>query len=103
MKLIRRYVTMLADQGLADNLFVIVSNSPQISVQSALWVKENIWGAEIPDDIISRLRDAKDPLEEGIKICQEQVAELLTIPGIAGINLIERDNADSIEEVLKAL
>ena len=90
-------------QGLSENLFVVVSNSPQISAQSALWVKENIWGAEIPDAIISRLKDAKDPREEGIKICQEQIAELLTLPGIAGINLIERENADSIEAVLKSL
>lgn len=103
MALVRRYLTKLADQGLAENLFVIVSNSPQVSAQSAQWVKENIWGAEIPDDIIARLKGAKDPRAEGIKICQEHVAELLTIPGIAGINLIERDNADSIEAVLKAL
>ena len=103
IELIRRYITILNDQGLAENLFVMISNSPLISVQSALWVKENIWGADIPQEILSRLKDAKDAREEGIKICQEQVAELLTIPGIAGINLIERDNVDSIEAVLSAL
>tara|TARA_B100000315_G_scaffold256284_1_gene301839 strand:+ start:666 stop:1616 length:951 start_codon:yes stop_codon:yes gene_type:complete len=103
MALIRRYLGMLEDQGLAESLFVVVSNSPQISAQSASWVKENIWGAEIPDEIIQRLKDAKDPREEGIKICQEQVEELLTIPGIAGINLIERDNIDSITAVLEAV
>jgi methylenetetrahydrofolate reductase (NADPH) len=101
--LIRRYLEILAEQELSENLFVVVSNSPQVSAQSALWVRENIWGAEIPDDIIARLKGAKDPREEGIKICQEQVAELLTIPGIAGINLIERENIDSIEAVLKSL
>ncbi|MBT5938542.1 MAG: methylenetetrahydrofolate reductase [Rhodospirillaceae bacterium] len=103
LNLVRRYLDVLVDQGLSESLFVIVSNSPQISVQSALWVKENIWGAEIPDDIVDRLKGAKDAREEGIKICQEQVEELLTIPGIAGINLIERENVESIEEVLKTL
>jgi len=103
MDMIRRYLAILNDQGLSENLFVVVSNSPQVSVQSALWVKENIWGAEIPDDLIARLKGAKDARAEGLKICQEHVAELLTIPGIAGINLIERENADSIEAVLKAL
>ena len=103
MSLLRRYLELLEDQGLAESLFVVVSNSPQISAQSALWVKEIIWGAEIPDEIIQRLKDAKDPREEGVKICQEHVAELMAMPGIAGINLIERENIDSIAAVLGAV
>lgn len=103
MSLVRRYLGFLEDQGLTESLFVVVSNSPQISAQSALWVKENIWGAEIPDEIIQRLKDAKDPREEGVKICHEQVEELMTMPGIAGINLIESDNLASIAAVLAAI
>ena len=103
MSLVRRYLDFLEDQGLTESLFVVVSNSPQISAQSALWVKENIWGAEIPDEIIQRLKDAKDPREEGVKICHEQVEELMTMPGIAGINLIESDNLASIAAVLAAI
>ena len=103
MSLVRRYLDFLEDQGLTESLFVVVSNSPQISAQSALWVKENIWGAEIPDEIIQRLKDAKDPREEGVIICQEQVEELMTMPGIAGINLIESDNLASIAAVLAAI
>tara|TARA_B100001964_G_scaffold126267_2_gene139700 strand:+ start:179 stop:1129 length:951 start_codon:yes stop_codon:yes gene_type:complete len=103
MSLVRRYLGFLEDQGLTESLFVVVSNSPQISTQSALWVKENIWGAEIPDEIIQRLKDAKDPREEGVKICHEQVEELMTMPGIAGINLIESDNLASIAAVLAAI
>jgi methylenetetrahydrofolate reductase (NADPH) len=103
LDLIKRYMTMLADQGLLENLFVVISTSPQVSVQSAQWVKENIWGVEIPDNIIARLKGAKDSEAEGVKICQEQIEELLMIPGIAGINLIERDNAGSIEAVLQSL
>ena len=103
MPLVRQYLELLEDQGFAENLFVVVSNSPQISAQSALWVKENVWGAEIPDEIIQRLKDAKDPREEGLKICQEQVAELMTMPGVAGINLIERENIESITAVLEAV
>lgn len=103
MSLVWRYLDFLEDQGLTESLFVVVSNSPQISTQSALWVKENIWGAEIPDEIIQRLKDAKDPREEGVKICHEQVEELMTMPGIAGINLIESDNLASIAAVLAAI
>ncbi len=103
MSLVWRYLDFLEDQGLTESLFVVVSNSPQISAQSALWVKENIWGAEIPDEIIQRLKDAKDPREEGVKICHEQVEELMTMPGIAGINLIESDNLASIAAVLAAI
>ena len=103
MSLVQRYLDFLEDQGLTESLFVVVSNSPQISAQSALWVKENIWGAEIPDEIIQRLKDAKDPREEGVKICHEQVEELMTMPGIAGINLIESDNLASIAAVLAAI
>ena len=103
ISLVRSYLEFLEDQGLTESLFVVVSNSPQISAQSALWVKENIWGAEIPDEIIQRLKYAKDPREEGVKICQEQIEKLMTMPGIAGINLIESDNLASIAAVLAAI
>jgi len=69
----------------------------------AIWVKENIWGADIPDEVIARIREAKDPVEEGIRICTEQVKELVEMPGVAGINLIERQNAESISAVLQEI
>jgi methylenetetrahydrofolate reductase (NADPH) len=103
VEFVRRYLEILEDEGLAENLFITVSNSPLVSAQSAIWVKENIWGADIPDEVIARIREAKDPVEEGIRICTEQVKELVEMPGVAGINLIERQNAESISAVLQEI
>jgi len=51
-------------------------------------MKQSVAGVTIPDEIIQRMAQAKDPAEEGVKICVEQIEELKEIEGIAGIHLM---------------
>ena len=86
--IVRRYAQGLARAGLAGRLSILIGIGPLASARSALWMRKNLWGTTIPDALIERLENAREPREEGIAICAELLAELAEIPGIAGAHLM---------------
>ena len=56
------------------------------SYKNALFINKYVPGANIPDNILNRLKDAKDPLEEGIQIAAEQAQEFYSIAN--GVHLM---------------
>ena len=96
MKIIRSYAKLLIEEGFTCNMFFLIGNGPLGSVKSATWMRDNLWGVKIPDDILKRLDQANDPREEGIKICTEQMEEMSEIDGISGVHLMAPVNAKSI-------
>ncbi|MHA1537225.1 MAG: methylenetetrahydrofolate reductase [Alphaproteobacteria bacterium] len=86
--IVRRYAEGLERVGLANRLSVLIGIGPLASARSALWMRKNLWGTTIPDNLIERLERARDPKDEGAAICAEMLAELTEIPGIAGAHLM---------------
>lgn len=103
LDVIRRYAELLKAEGFADSLSVLISNGPLASARSAIWMRENLWGVQIPDDIVTRLEQADDPKAEGIRICREQILAMAEIPGIGGAHMIAPTNPTSIPEALSGL
>ena len=56
------------------------------SYKNALFINKYVPGANIPDNILNRLKDAKDPSEEGIQIAAEQAQEFYNIAN--GVHLM---------------
>ena len=49
------------------------------SYKNALFINKYVPGANIPVNILNRLKDAKDPLKEGIQIAAEQAKDFINI------------------------
>ena len=49
------------------------------SYKNALFINKFVPGANIPENILNRLKEAKDPLEEGISIAAEQAKDFIDI------------------------
>jgi methylenetetrahydrofolate reductase (NADPH) len=92
---------LLIANGKTDGLKVLVGMGPLKSAKQALWMRENLWGVNISDAIISRLDASKNPKKEGLMICQELISKLIDLPGIDGVHLMgpscESDAADIIK------
>src|SRR5436190_24189270 len=58
---VRRYVARLAEHRLTDRIALLIGVAPLRSGRSARWIKEQLYGAIIPDDIVERLEYAGDP------------------------------------------
>ncbi len=56
-------------------------------------------GANIPEKILNRLKDAKDPLKEGIQIAAEQAQDFFNIAN--GIHLMAVKAEHLIPEILE--
>ena len=99
---VRRYAARLRDAGVAEDFRLIVGVAPLASAKSANWIRDNLFGAIIPDAIVARLEAAADPRAEGAAICVDYIAELATIPGVAGAHVMAPLNEKAVPGVMEA-
>jgi len=69
------------------------------SYKNALFINKYVPGANIPENILKRLKDAKEPLKEGIEIAAEQAHDFIHIAD--GIHLMAVKTEHLIPEILK--
>jgi len=96
LDLLRTYMQRLGETKLLWSCHVVAGIVLLSSVEDAQWVSKNRPNVIIPNDIIARLRDAKNPEQEGIKICAEQLQELSKIPSISGAHIIAFEKLTNI-------
>jgi methylenetetrahydrofolate reductase (NADPH) len=51
-------------------------------------MKNKVSGMIVPDAIVERMRSAKDAKNEGVRICEEQIAHLRSIEGVHGVHIM---------------
>ncbi len=102
IKILRRYMAQFVKARLHHDFSVMVSLSPLPSATAARWIKKNMSDSRIPEALVKRLEDAKDPQKEGIAICAELMQEIAEIPGVSGINLMTTGDADAIPATVRA-
>jgi len=69
------------------------------SYKNALFINKYVPGAHIPENILNRLKGAKDPLQEGVLIAAEQAKEFINIA--SGIHLMAVKAEHLIPEILQ--
>ena len=69
------------------------------SYKNALFINKFVPGANIPENILNRLKDAKNPLQEGILIASEQAKDFINIAD--GIHLMAVKSEHLIPEILE--
>jgi methylenetetrahydrofolate reductase (NADPH) len=51
-------------------------------------MRDYVSGVTIPDEIVTRMEDAKDAREEGVKICLEIIEQIKDIEGVHGVHIM---------------
>jgi len=69
------------------------------SYKNALFINKYVPGANIPEKILNRLKDAKNPLEEGIQIAAEQAQDFFNIEN--GVHLMAVKAEQFIPEIIE--
>jgi methylenetetrahydrofolate reductase (NADPH) len=100
---LRRYMALLAEQGLAGRLHLLIGVAPLASAKSARWIKQNLFGSIIPDWMIERLDNAGDPAAEGCAMCVDLLREYSEIPGVGGAHIMAPLNEGAITKVMTTL
>ena len=69
------------------------------SYKNALFINKYVPGANIPENILKRLKDTKNPLEEGVQIAAEQAHDFFNIAN--GVHLMAVKTEHLIPEILE--
>lgn len=97
-----RYAARLLDLGVAQKLPILIGIAPIPSARSARWMKEKLFGAMIPEQLVERLERASDPKTEGKNICIELLQQLAETPGVAGAHVMAPTFQSAIGPVIEA-
>jgi len=104
LEVARRYFERLGEEGITDEVGIIVGVGPIRSAKSARWMNENLFGVHVPDATIARLEGASDQAAEGRAICVELIEGLREMPGPAGAHLMApAQGTAAIAAVLEAV
>ena len=98
----KEWMRMVRDRGLHEKLHILAGVTPLKSGGMARYMAKNVAGIIIPDAIIERMVKAKEPAQEGIKICVEQIEQLREIEGVHGVHLMAIEWEEKVSEIAKA-
>ena len=102
LDVLRRWAHVLVEEGIAEKLFILVGLGPLASAKGARWMRDNLYGTLVPDEIIVRLEKAADPGKEGFAIVVELIREMSEIPGISGVHLMAPRRPELLPDLIDA-
>jgi len=99
-----RWMQMVCDRGLHEKCAILAGVTPMKSVGMARYMKNNVPGMDVPDEMIERMKGTpkEKQAEEGIKICVETIEELKEMPGVRGIHIMAIEWEEKVAEIVKA-
>ncbi|MFC2073021.1 methylenetetrahydrofolate reductase [Chloroflexota bacterium] len=83
-----KWMEMVTDRGLDKEVHILAGVIPTKAVGMARYMRDNVPGVSVPDEIVTRMGDAKDGKEEGLNICLEIIEQIKEIPGVHGIHIM---------------
>ncbi len=97
----REWIKQANDMGLTEKVFILAGVTPMKGLGMARYMKNNVPGMDVPDEIIDRLKgvDKKKQADEGIKIACEQIEEFKEMKGVAGVHLMAIEWEHRVPEI----
>jgi len=83
-----RWMELVVKEGLHKKVYILAGLTPVRSAKALHYMKNEVAGMSIPDELIKRMESAEDTKEEGIKICLEMIQRIKNIEGVSGIHLM---------------
>ena len=96
-----KWMEMVRDRGLDKQVHILAGVIPIRSAGMARYMKDYVSGVSVPDEIITRMEEAKTAKEEGVKIVLEIIEQLKEIPGVHGIHIMAVGWEDIVPEIVE--
>jgi 5,10-methylenetetrahydrofolate reductase len=88
LEIFTRWMERVVEMGLHEKTAILAGVLPVKSAKALLWMKEEVPGVKINDKYVDRMKNARDPEEEGVKMAVEIIRTLRNIKGVRGIHLM---------------
>lgn len=83
-----KWMELIRDEGLDQQVHILAGVIPMRSVGMARYMRDYVAGVYVPDEMVTRMEDASDAKEEGVKICLDIIEQLKEISGVHGIHIM---------------
>ncbi|MBA59281.1 MAG: hypothetical protein CMQ40_08935 [Gammaproteobacteria bacterium] len=87
-EVIQKYSEILDAHRSLDDCKILIGMGPLKSAKQADWMRKNLWGINIADEILSRLELSDKPEETGENICRELIEKVMDLPRVDGVHLM---------------
>jgi methylenetetrahydrofolate reductase (NADPH) len=115
-----KYMNKVRELGLHEKVFILAGLGPLKTPAMAKYMKNNVPGILVPDELIDRMTKAGEPWadipkekltkedksartkawkEEGIKICIDLVNQVREIEGVAGVHIMAIEWEDAVKPI----
>jgi methylenetetrahydrofolate reductase (NADPH) len=97
------FMTRVRDLGLHEKAYFLVGVGPLRSERAAEFMRSNVPGVHIPDEVIERLRKTpkQRKREEGKKICVEIIQQVREMEGVHGVHLMAYRQEELVAEIVE--
>ncbi|MFQ5485552.1 MAG: methylenetetrahydrofolate reductase [Desulfobacterales bacterium] len=101
MEKFQKWIKQANDMGLTEKVYILAGVTPMKGVGMARYMKNNVPGMDVPDEIIDRLKgvDKKKQADEGIKIACEQIEKFKEMKGVSGVHLMAIEWEHRVPEI----
>jgi len=96
-----KWMEIVTDRGLDKEVHILAGVIPIKSAGMGRYMRDNVPGVSVLDEIVTRMEDAKDTREEGLAICLEIIEQIKDIPGIHGIHIMAVGWEDIIPTIVE--
>ena len=101
VQILENFMAAVRDQGLHEQVFLLIGVGPLASARSAEWIRTHVPGVHIPDTIIDRLKGADDQAQEGVNVCIEIIQQLREMKGVAGVHIMAFRQEHRVAEIVE--
>lgn len=103
VNIFRQWMQQVRDLGIDKRCYILAGVGPVKSLRAMEHMRQEVPGMYVPDEVVRRLRGVPSDrvAEEGLKLCSEIIAEVKTIPGVAGVHVMAFSWEDAIPEILE--
>ena len=100
---LKEFMQSVVDLGLNDLVHILVGVGPLRSAKAAEWMRNNVPGVVIPDEIVNRLKGVppSDQQAEGKQICVEIIQQVREIVGVCGVHVMAYRQEELVAEIIE--
>jgi len=96
-----KWMEMVTDQDLDKQVHILAGVIPIRSAGMARYMRDYVSGVSVPDEIVTRMEEAKTAKEEGVIIALEVIEQLKEIPGVHGIHIMAVGWEDAVPDIVE--
>ena len=97
-----RFMEMARDLGLPEKAYILAGVTPPKSLGMARYMKKFVPGMDVTDEVIDRMKGAKDKKQEGINICVDIINQVKEIQGVAGVHVMAIEWEEAVAEICES-